>query len=59
MNNHEKAIATYEALKKRRAMRAKRREKEADNATANLIRSKTRGKVNSICYSTGKIGQYY
>lgn len=59
MNNHEKAMATYEALKKRKAKRAKKREKEADNATAILIRSKTRGKMRTICYSTGKFGQYY
>lgn len=59
MNNHERAIATYEALKRRRALRAKKRDKEADSATATLIKSKTRGRMRSICYSTGKFGQYY
>lgn len=54
MDNHERVMATYEALKKRRAARAKKKDREADNATAELIKHKCRGRSNTICNSISK-----
>jgi hypothetical protein len=58
MNNHEKAQKTYEALKKRKLNRERKKARDADNATALLINSKTRGGHTSIVNSTRNAGRY-
>lgn len=59
MNNSERALATYNAMKKRKAARAKKIAVQADNTTAELIKHKCRGRyVKNICNSTARRGRY-
>lgn len=58
MNNSERAWATYNAIKKKRAAKAKRIAVQADNTTAELIKHKCRGRyIKNICNSTARCGR--
>jgi hypothetical protein len=54
---HEKALATYKALKKRKERKARKKQRDIDGATAVLIKTLT-GKNITIGYSNKKSSFY-